>query len=63
MLAAEFYDQPQLMRSRSRLITGWRPAKSMTTDLMLDALAIGIWQRGRAGHDLQGLVHPSDAGS
>jgi hypothetical protein len=40
-----------------------RPTKSMTTDLMLDLLEIGIWQRRRAGHDLQGLVHHSDAGS
>ena len=47
----------------SRMITGWRAAKSMTTDLVLDALEMGIWQRRRAGHDLQGLVHHSDAGS
>jgi putative transposase len=47
----------------SRLITGWRAAKSMTTDLVLDALEMGIWQRRHAGHDLQGLVHHSDAGS
>jgi putative transposase len=47
----------------SRLITGWRAAKSMTTDLVLDALEMGIWQRRHAGHDLEGLVHHSDAGS
>jgi putative transposase len=47
----------------SRLITGRRAAKSMTTDLVLDALEMGIWQRKRQGHDLQGLVHHSDAGS
>jgi transposase InsO family protein len=47
----------------SRLITGWRAARSMTTDLVLDALEMGIWQRQRRGHDLQGLVHHSDAGS
>jgi putative transposase len=47
----------------SRMITGWRTAKSMTTDLVLDALEMGIWQRKRQGHDLQGLVHHSDAGS
>jgi putative transposase len=47
----------------SRLITGWRAAKSMTTDLVLDALEMGIWQRKRTGHDLDGLVHHSDAGS
>ena len=45
----------------SRMITGWRAAKSMTTDLVLDALEMGIWQRKRAGHDLQGLVHHSDS--
>jgi putative transposase len=47
----------------SRMITGWRAAKSMTTDLVLDALEMGIWQRQRAGHDLQGPIHHSDAGS
>src|SRR4029453_11273445 len=47
----------------SRMITGWRAAKSMTTDLVLDALEMGIWQRQRLGHDLQGLIHHSDAGS
>jgi putative transposase len=47
----------------SRMITGWRASKSMTTDLVLDALEMGIWQRQRQGHSLQGLVHHSDAGS
>jgi putative transposase len=47
----------------SRMITGWRAAKSMTTDLVLDALEMAIWQRRHAGHDLQGLIHHSDAGS
>ena len=47
----------------SPMITGWRAAKSMTTDLVLDALEMGIWQRQRVGHDLQDLVHHSDAGS
>jgi putative transposase len=45
----------------SRMIAGWRAARSMTTDLVLDALEMGIWQRKRQGHDLQGLVHHSDA--
>jgi putative transposase len=35
----------------------------MSTDLVLDALEMGIWQRARAGHSIQGLVHHSDAGS
>ena len=47
----------------SRMITGWRCSTSMSTDLPLDALEMGIWQRQRAGHSIQGLVHHSDAGS
>ncbi|MFE5673464.1 IS3 family transposase, partial [Agromyces sp. NPDC056523] len=47
----------------ARLITGWRASRSMSTDLVLDALEMGIWQRSRAGHSLHGLVHHSDAGS
>lgn len=47
----------------ARVITGWRVSRSMTTDLVLDALEMGIWQRQRQGHDVQGLVHHSDAGS
>jgi putative transposase len=47
----------------SRMITGWRASRSMTTDLALDALEMGIWQRQRQGHGLHGLVHHSDAGS
>lgn len=47
----------------ARVITGWRVSRSMSTDLVLDALEMGIWQRQRQGHDIQGLVHHSDAGS
>jgi putative transposase len=47
----------------SRRITGWRTSRSMSTDLVLDALEMGIWQRRRQGHTVQGLVHHSDAGS
>ena len=47
----------------SRLITGWRCSASMNTDLPLDALEMGIWQRQRTGRSIQGLVHHSDAGS
>jgi putative transposase len=47
----------------SRMITGWRASRSMKTDLVLDALEMGIWQRQRGGHSIQGLVHHSDAGS
>ena len=47
----------------ARVITGWRTSRSMSTDLVLDALEMGLWQRQRAGHSVQGLVHHSDAGS
>lgn len=47
----------------SRRITGWRVSRSMSTDLVLDALEMGIWQRSRQGQSIQGLVHHSDAGS
>ncbi|UAL30107.1 DDE-type integrase/transposase/recombinase [Nocardioides rotundus] len=47
----------------ARVITGWRVSRSMSTDLVLDALEMGIWQRQREGHSIQGLVHHSDAGS
>jgi putative transposase len=47
----------------SRLITGWRCSASMNTDLPLDALEMGIWQRQRTGRSIQGLVHHSVAGS
>ena len=48
----------------SRMIVGWRAARSMTTDLVLDTLEHAIWARRRAGiTDLSGLVHHTDAGS
>jgi putative transposase len=47
----------------SRLITGWRCSASMNTDLPLDALEMGIWQRQRTGRSIKGLVDHSDAGS
>jgi putative transposase len=46
----------------STMITGWRATSSMNTDLVLDALEMGIWQRSRQDHSIQGLVHHSDAG-
>jgi putative transposase len=36
-----------------RRILGWRAANSMRTDLVLDALEMAIWTRGR-----QGVVDP-----
>jgi len=47
----------------SRMIVGWRAARTMTTSLPLDALDMALWHRGRAGHDVNGLVHHSDAGA
>ena len=47
----------------SRVIVGWRAARTMRTDLPLDALDMALWHRARAGHTVDGLVHHSDAGS
>lgn len=47
----------------SRRIVGWRTAASMPTALPLDALEMALWTRARAGHDVRGVVHHSDAGS
>jgi putative transposase len=41
---------------------GWRASTSLRADLALDALEHGIWQRGRDGADLTGLIHHSDRG-
>lgn len=41
---------------------GLQVATSLYTELALDALQMGIWQRQRAGQDLAGLVHHSDRG-
>jgi putative transposase len=65
-----YVDEPQPSRdvafcidAYSRPTTGWRCSASMNTDLPLDALEMGIWQRQRTGRSIQGLVHHSDAGS
>jgi putative transposase len=44
----------------SRLIVGWRAATTMRTELVLDALEMGIWRRASV---LEGLICHSDAGS
>jgi putative transposase len=44
----------------SRFLVGWQAARSLRTDLALDALEMAIWRR-RGG--LEGLVHHSDRGS
>jgi len=48
----------------SRRIVGWRAAKSMTTDLVLDALEHAFFTRVHEGvTDFTGLTAHSDAGS
>ena len=47
----------------SRRIVGWRCADRMPTELPLDALEMALWIRARAGQDVTGLIHHSDAGS
>ncbi len=47
----------------SRRIVGWRTAASMPTQLPLDALEMALWTRDRAGHDISGVIHHSDAGA
>ena len=47
----------------SRRLVGWRTSASMPTELPLDALEMALWVRQRAGHDVDGRVHHSDAGS
>jgi putative transposase len=46
----------------SRRIVGWQASTSLRTDLALHALEQAIWDRARAGEDLDGLVHHSDRG-
>jgi len=44
----------------SRMIVGWQTSTRMYTDLALDALHMGLWNRKRAGHAVAGLKHHSD---
>jgi putative transposase len=44
----------------SRMLVGWQAARSLRTDLALDALEMAIWRRQA---QLEGLVHHSDRGS
>ena len=46
----------------SRRVVGWRVSNSLRTDLALDALEQGLWQRQRDQRDVTGLVHHSDRG-
>lgn len=43
----------------ARRIVGWRVSRSLSTELVLDALEQAIWARGKA----DGLIHHSDRGS
>jgi transposase InsO family protein len=44
----------------SRFLVGWQAARSLRTDLALDALEMAIWRRQA---QLDGRVHHSDRGS
>ncbi len=46
----------------SRMIVGWQANSSLRSDLAIDALEMAVWNRQRAGADLDGLVHHSDRG-
>ena len=46
----------------SRKVVGWQVSTSLRTDLALDALDMGLWERTRAGQDVAGLTHHSDRG-
>ena len=53
-----------VLDAHSRRILGWRAARSMKTELVLDALEQAIRTRSREGvTDLSGLVCHNDAGS
>jgi putative transposase len=43
----------------ARLVIGWRVARSMKTDLVLDALEQALWSRS----NIDGVIHHSDHGS
>ena len=46
----------------SRMVVGWQISNSLRSDLAIDALEMAIWNRTRAGQDLDGLIHHSDRG-
>jgi putative transposase len=46
----------------SRVVVGWQTSCSLRADLAIDALEMAVWNRTRAGNDLDGLVHHSDRG-
>ena len=50
-----------MKRSYCRVV-GWQLSKSLRTDLALDALEMGLWDRARAGGDTSGEIQLSDKG-
>ena len=44
----------------SRFVVGWQASRSLRSDLAIDALEMAVFNRQRAGHDLDRLVHHSD---
>ena len=44
----------------SRIVVGWRVAASMTTEMVMDALEMAVWNRRT--HLLDGVIAHSDAG-
>ena len=44
----------------SRMIVGWQASRSLRSDLAIDALEMAVWNRQRAGRDLDQLIHHSD---
>jgi len=44
----------------SRMIVGWQASRSLRSDLAIDALEMAVWNRRRAGRDLDQLIHHSD---
>ena len=46
----------------SRFIVGWQASRSLRSDLAIDALEMAVWNRQRAGTNLDQLVHHSDRG-
>ena len=46
----------------SRMIVGWQASRSLRSDLAIDALEMAVWNRQRAGQNLDDLIHHSDMG-
>jgi putative transposase len=46
----------------SRMVVGWQASTSLRSSPAIDALEMAVWNRHRAGYDLDGLVHHSDRG-